>query len=266
MGYPVPGPRSSYPAFNPQPPKNVQPAQPPPTQSPVTLIMCTLLSMVYWLFKTCWLTHTTCTCFKELTLLLNMHLICFVNIILCPKDKYMFKINNEKIRLICWLCSKLKLNTTWYCSGVFIVDFDQSQYVIIVILLLTLNKHLSVGCERQVIVLKTQKVTYSFCNKCCKACFIKQFIIAPNWNKLWTNDHTLNILQGRRKLFYGGGGGGGGVCVGVGGVGGRRGGGVRLSKNFGHHGWPATKNKKKHWLKRPKAVPENEISTKICMI
>ena len=77
---------------------------------------------------------------------------CFVNFILCLNDKYMFKVDNEKVRLICWMCSKLKLNTTWYRSGVFIVDFDQSQYVNIVFPLLTLNKHLSVGSERQVIM------------------------------------------------------------------------------------------------------------------
>ena len=147
LGYPVPGPRPSYPALGPRLPKNFQPAQPPPTQSPVTMIMCTLLSMVHGLFKPCWLTPATCTCFKETALLFNVHLNCFVNFILCPTDKYMFKVNNEKIRLICWMCSKLKLNTTWYCSGVFIVDFDQSQYINIVFLLLTLNKHLSVGYE-----------------------------------------------------------------------------------------------------------------------
>ena len=32
-------------------------------------------------------------------------------------------------------------------------------------------------------------------------------------------------------------------------------GGWGMSENIGHHCWPATKNKKKHWLKRPKAVP-----------
>ena len=51
----------------------------------------------------------------------------------------------------------------------------------------------------------------------------------------------MNILQGRRKLFYDE---------------------ERLSKNVGNHGWPVTKNLKKHWLKRPKAVPKNEIWTK----
>ena len=32
--------------------------------------------------------------------------------------------------------------------------------------------------------------------------------------------------------------------------------GVKRSKNVGHHGWPTTKNKKKHWLKPPRAVPQ----------
>ena len=45
----------------------------------------------------------------------------------------------------------------------------------------------------------------------------------------------LLLTQGRRKLFYGGG----------------------LSKNISHLGWLTTKDlKKKHWLKRPKAVPK----------
>ena len=32
---------------------------------------------------------------------IRVHLSCFVDFILCPTDKYMFKVNNEKIRLIC---------------------------------------------------------------------------------------------------------------------------------------------------------------------
>ena len=122
----------------PWPTKNFQPPQLPTTQSPVTMIMWKLLSMVYGLFKPCWLTHPTHTSFKETALLSNVHLNS--------------KLTMEKIRFTCWMCSKLKLNPTWHCSDVFIVDFDQSQYINIVFLLLTLNKHLSVGCERQVIV------------------------------------------------------------------------------------------------------------------
>ena len=38
----------------------------------------------------------------------------------------------------------VETNTVWYRSGVFIFDFNHSQHVNIVILLLTLNKHLSV--------------------------------------------------------------------------------------------------------------------------
>ena len=37
------------------------------------------------------------------------------------------------------------------------------------------------------------------------------------------------------------GGGGGGECQ---------------SKNVNLHGWPTTKNQKKHWLKHPEAVPK----------
>ena len=48
---------------------------------------------VHGLFKPCWLTHATCTCFKETALLFNAHLSCFVNFILCSTNKYMFKVN-----------------------------------------------------------------------------------------------------------------------------------------------------------------------------
>ena len=61
------------------------------------MIMCALLSMVCGLIKPCWLTHFTCTCFKETTILFNVHLSCFVDFIPCPTDKYMFKVNNKKI-------------------------------------------------------------------------------------------------------------------------------------------------------------------------
>ena len=134
------------------------------------MIMCTLLSMVYGLFKPCRLTHVTkditslmlhvATCFKETALLFNVHLSFFVDFILCPTDKYMSKVNNKKIRLICWMCSKLKINTAWHCSGVFVADFDHSQHVNIVFLLLTLNKYLSAGCERQVIIFWKHKKRY----------------------------------------------------------------------------------------------------------
>ena len=88
--------------------------------------MCTLLPMVYGLFKQLiWLTHVTCSyMFKENVLLFNVHLGCFVDFILCPTDKYMFKVNNKKIRLICWMCRELKINKAWHSSIVFI-DLDR---------------------------------------------------------------------------------------------------------------------------------------------
>ena len=41
------------------------------------------------------------------------------------------------------MSSKLKINTAWHRSDVFIVDFDHSQHIDIEFLLLTLNKYLS---------------------------------------------------------------------------------------------------------------------------
>ena len=142
------------------------------------MIMCTLLLMVYGLFKPCCFTHITGTCFKETVLFFNIHLSCFVDFILCPTDKYMFKVNNKKIRLIC-MCSRLKINSACHRSFDFNVDLDHSQHIInIVFLLLTLSKYLSVGCERQV---------KKFWKPYFQAYFIQQFIIAPNWNKLRPN-------------------------------------------------------------------------------
>ena len=47
------------------------------------------------------------------------------------------------------------LNTAWHRSGVFIVGFDHSQHVI-----QYLNKYLSVGCERKVIMFWKHKKQY----------------------------------------------------------------------------------------------------------
>ena len=86
---------------------------------------------------------------------------------------------------MCWICSNLKTNTAWNCSVVFIVEFDHSQHIRIVFLRLNLNKYLSAGCERPVVIIwKHKKTIYLFCKKNCKAYFVKQFIIAPNWNEL----------------------------------------------------------------------------------
>ena len=144
----------------------------------------------------------------------------------------MFKVNNEKIRLICWICSKLKLNTIWHRSSVFNVDFDQSQYISIMFLLLTLNKNLSVGCERQVIMFwKHTKPHICFVIKFLRHISDSHLSLHPikiNYEQitiLWTNYRAV------RSFFMLGGG---------------------LSKNVGYHGWPATKsNKKKTLAKTP---------------
>ena len=156
------------------------------------MIMCILLSMVYGLFKLYWLTYVTCTCFKETALLFNVHRSCFVDFILCPTNKYMFKVNDKKIRLICWMCSKLKINTQFWCF--YCWRWSQSAY----------NFSVSTFNFEQVFhnrvwktsdnVLKTQKAIYLLHCKSCEAYFIQWFFIASNRTKVWTNDHTMNIL------------------------------------------------------------------------
>ena len=78
----------------------------------------------------------------------------------CTQLIYMFKVNNKKIRLICWMCLKLKTDKAWHSSAVFIVNFDYSQHINIVFLLLTLNEYLALGCERQVIMFWKHKKLY----------------------------------------------------------------------------------------------------------
>ena len=112
------------------------------------MIICTLLSMVYGSFKPDLLKLHIATCFKETALLLNVHLSCFVNFILCTTDKSMFKVNNKNNIIICRMCSKLMINTARHSSDAFSVNFDHSQHINLVFLLLTLNQYLSVGCER----------------------------------------------------------------------------------------------------------------------
>ena len=140
--------------------------------------------MGYGLCKPCWFAHVICTCFKETDLLFNVHLSCFANFILCPTGKYIFKVNNnKKNRLICWMY-------LWHSSGVFTVDVDHSQHINKVFLLLTLNKYLPVGCERQVIMLWKQKKLY--------ICFVTKRPISFSDLSLhrieiiWTYDHTMN--------------------------------------------------------------------------
>ena len=65
--------------------------------------------------------------------------------------------------------------TLFLCFCFFFVDFDHSHNINIVFLILILNKYLSVGYERRVIM---------FWKLYFKAYFIQQFMTAPNSNKL----------------------------------------------------------------------------------
>ena len=146
------------------------------------MIMCTLLSMVYGLFKPCWLTDVLCTCFKETTPLFNVHLSCFVDFILCPTDKYMFKVNNKKNLINLLNVFKVKSRysmTSFRC--IYCWPWPQSAYQYSVS---TFNfKEAFVSSVRKTShnVLKKQ-ARYLYRNKSCKTYFIQRFIIAPNWN------------------------------------------------------------------------------------
>ena len=200
--------------------------------------------MVYGLCKPCWLTHATCTCFKETARLLNVH---FVDFILCPTDKYMFKANNGKVKLIYWMCSNLRLNTIWHYSGVFIIEFDQSQYINIVFLLLNLNKDLSVGSERQVIIFCKHEKRH--------ICFVIKVARSISFSDLSLHQIEINYEQMTIPWTY-----------------------YRTVESFfmvgGGEVWlkmlativVQRQKLKKHWLKRPKVVPKNEIWTKIQII
>ena len=95
---------------------------------------------------------------KETTPLFNMHLNFFVGFILGPTKKYMFRVNNKKTRLICWICSKLKINIAWHCSGVFYCScWPQSAYQYSVFILNFEQIFVSRVWKTSHSVLKTQK-------------------------------------------------------------------------------------------------------------
>ena len=62
---------------------------------------------------------------------------------------YMFKVNNKNSRTRCKICSKLTIKTPeqrhWFCSGVFIVNFEQIPHLVLLFLLLTLSRKMSAG-------------------------------------------------------------------------------------------------------------------------
>ena len=59
--------------------------------------MYTLLSMIYRLFNLAVLLMSQVHVLKKLPYFFNVHLGCFVDFILWPTDKYMFKVNDKKI-------------------------------------------------------------------------------------------------------------------------------------------------------------------------
>ena len=121
------GPRSSYPALGPWSPAP-SPHKSFNKRNHLLVKVQSLWSCAHcFQWFTGYLNHTDLLMsqvhvFKETTPLLNVHLSFFVDFILC-----MFKVRTKKIRLICWMCTKLQINTEWHCSGVFIVDFDHSS-------------------------------------------------------------------------------------------------------------------------------------------
>ena len=93
------------------------------------------------------------------------------------------------------MCSKLKINTVWHSSGVFIADFNRSQHMIYCSSSFNSEQVFARSVwKANHNVLKTEKTIYLFRNKSCKAFFMQWFIIAPYWNKLWTNEHIMNII------------------------------------------------------------------------
>ena len=99
LGYPVPRPTALISSSRPPVPGSHK----FPTSSISSYLKSShydhvdITSMVYRLCKPCWLIHASCTRFKETALLLNVHLSCFANFILCATDKYTFKVINKKL-------------------------------------------------------------------------------------------------------------------------------------------------------------------------
>ena len=141
------------------------------------MIMCTLLSMVYGLFKPCRLTHVTkditslmlqvATCFKETALLFNVH---FVDFILCAQltntcPKLTIK-NQINLLNVFKVKNKYSMTSLWcfYCS---LRPQSACQYSVSILAFVSKVSKTSHN------VLKTQKEIYLFRNKSCKAYFIQ---------------------------------------------------------------------------------------------
>ena len=124
LGYLTPGPRPSYPVLDLWSHKSF---------NQLNFLLGKVQSLLpcphYFQWFTGYLNHVVLLMSQvhvhETALFFNVHLSCFVDFILRPTNKYMFKVNNKKIRLIC-MCSSLKINTACHRSFVFVVDFDHT--------------------------------------------------------------------------------------------------------------------------------------------
>ena len=141
LGYPAPG---SY----------IRPSAPGLNKSfnQLSLLLVKVQSLWFCALYFQWYTRYLNLVDLLIALLFNVHLSCFVDFILCLTDKYMFKFINKKIKMICWMCSKLKVNNSMTSFWCFYCWLGHSHHISIVLLLLTLNKYLSARCEKQVIM------------------------------------------------------------------------------------------------------------------
>ena len=127
-----------------------------------------------------------------------MHLSWFLDFILCPIDKYIFKVNDKKNlkNLLNVFKVKSKHSMTsfrcFYCwhwpqsaNHYSVSTFNFEQVFVSRVRKASLN------------VLKKQKAIYLCRNKSCKSYFVQRFIIALNWNKWWTFDNisAWNLLK-----------------------------------------------------------------------
>ena len=73
----------------------------------------------------------------------------FQDVSKCISGINLFKVNNRNIKTTCKICSKLTINMPerrhWCHTGVFIVNFEQILFVILVFLLMNLNKWMLAG-------------------------------------------------------------------------------------------------------------------------
>ena len=104
------------------------------------MIMRTLLSMVYVLFKPRF-TLSQVDVLKKLSYFLICTEVVLWTLSCAQLTNTCSKLTIKKIGLI-RMCPSLKINSACHCSFVFVVDLDHSQHINIFFLLLTLIKYM----------------------------------------------------------------------------------------------------------------------------